>query len=331
MAIQVTLIGLGQIGASFGMAMANQKNPIQRVGHDREPSIARSAEKKGAVDKTSFNLPNAVREADFVILSLPIDQVRGTLAAIAQDLRENCVVFDTSPVKRQVLEWAQEILPARRYFIGLTPVISGQYLQAAEGGIEAAHADLFKNGLLAIVTPPGTPERALSLASDLATLVRAEHMFIDPTELDSIMAALHLLPQLSAAALVQATIQKPGWLDARKLSGRPFARQVQAVISADDPAALAAAAVYSKDDTARVINNLIEALYDLRDAIQEGNIDHVTKKLEEARAAQLNWLGERLQGQWTAREMAQSGEMPGAGEVFGRLIGLRPKDKRQQK
>ena len=126
MAIQAAIIGLGQIGASFGLALADQKTPIQRTGHDLEHGTARLAAKKGAVDKTNFNLPSTVREADFVILAIPMDQVRATLETIAQDLRENCVVFDTSPVKRPVLEWAQEILPPNRYFIGLTPVISGQ-------------------------------------------------------------------------------------------------------------------------------------------------------------------------------------------------------------
>jgi prephenate dehydrogenase len=332
MAIQVALIGLGQIGASFGMAMANQKPPIQRIGHDLEIGIARQAEKKGAVDKTSFSLPGSVREADFVILSIPLDQVRPTLEVIAPDLRENCVVFDTSPVKRRVLEWAQEALPPNRHFIGLTPVLNGMYLQASETGIAAAHADLFKQGMLAIVSLPGTPERALRLATDLAVLVGADHMFIDPLEVDSMMAALHLLPQLSAAALVQATIKQPGWIDARKLSGRAFAGQVQAVNNSDTPAALATAAVYNRENTTRVIDNLIEALYNLRDAIQEENLDGVTDQLAKAQAAHLEWLGDRLQGNWMAKESAQSStEMPGAGDVLGRLIGIRPKDSRKSK
>jgi prephenate dehydrogenase len=332
MAVQAALIGLGQIGTSFGLALGKHKTPIKRIGHDLENGIARQAAKKGAVDKTSFNLPGTVRGADFVVLSIPIDQVRSTLEAIAQDLREHCVVFDTSPIKRPVLEWAKEILPPNRYYIGLTPVINGQYLQNAEAGIEAAHEDLFKNGLFAIISPYGTPERALSLATDLAALVGADHMFLDSMEMDSMMAKLHLLPQLSAAALVQATILQPGWTDARKLTGRNFARQVQAASSADEPAALAAASIFAREDSLRVIDNLLDALYEIRECIQEGDVEDLTAQLEENREAHLAWLGERFVGQWMAREMAsKSTDMPGAGEVFGRMIGLRPKDKDKKK
>ena len=36
-------------------------------------------------------------------------------------------------------------------------------------------------------------------------------------------AAMHILPQLAAAALLDATVDKPGWQEARKLAGRPYA------------------------------------------------------------------------------------------------------------
>lgn len=330
MGIQVAIIGLGQIGASFGLALANQKPAIQRIGHDQDFDMARLAVKKGAVDKINFNLPSTVQEADFVVLSVPLEQVRPTLQAIALDLRENCVVFDTSPIKQIVLEWAQNILPPQRYFIGLTPVINGRYLQETEAGIEAAHADLFKQGMIGIVSPPGTPERALKLATDLADLVGADHMFMDPLEVDSLMAALHLLPQLSSAALTYAIMEQPGWMDARKLTGRPFAAMAQLLSHIDDPSSLAAAAVYTKDDMLRVIDNFIAELYDLRERILMGDLPEIIRFLESAQTKRLNWLVERLEGQWMAKELAKT-DLPRASDVLGRLIGIRPKENRERK
>ena len=43
MSVQITLIGLGQIGASIGLALAEQKELLQRMGHDKDPSVARQA------------------------------------------------------------------------------------------------------------------------------------------------------------------------------------------------------------------------------------------------------------------------------------------------
>ena len=327
MTLKVGIIGLGQVGASIGLALAGKQPPIQRIGHDREINLARQAEKRGAVDKVSFSLPNTVSEADFVILALPLDQVRPTLEIIAQDLRENCVVFDTSPVKSGVLAAAQELLPPNRHFIGLTPVEGGQYLFSEVTGLEGAKADLFKNGLIGIVSLPGIPAAALNLATDLTAALGAEHMFVDALEVDSFMAALHILPQLAASALVQATMRQPGWQDGRKLTGRPYAEQARSVGRQDTPAAIAAAALQSREHTLRVLDNLIQALYDMRNAVMDQNEPELVAKLQDSYSAYIEWLGDRLQGQWSARELENKTETPTAGDMFGRMFGIRPKDR----
>ena len=54
MSVQITIIGLGQVGASIGLALAGQKN-IKRVGHDKVYEISRQAQKAGAVDEIKIN------------------------------------------------------------------------------------------------------------------------------------------------------------------------------------------------------------------------------------------------------------------------------------
>jgi prephenate dehydrogenase len=330
MSIQVAIIGLDQVGASIGLALEGQKTRFTRVGHDREFSLARRAEKKGVVDKVTMNLPGAVEGADIVILAVPQDQVRETLEVIAPDLRENCVVLDTSPIKRVVMDWATALLPRGRYFVGLTPIINGAYLQTYESGLDSARADLFKNGLLGIVSPAGTPEAALRLATDLASLLGADHLFLDPVEVDSHLASLHLLPQLAAAALIQTASHQPGWRDGIKMTGRAFAEQVFSISHLDEPGALAMAAQHSREHTLRAIDQFIQTLYVLRDEVEEEGSELLAQDLTEARQAYLNWLGERLPGQWSARELADQEKTPGAGEVFGRLFGIRPQDSQKK-
>jgi prephenate dehydrogenase len=138
MTVQITIVGLGQIGTSFGLALANQPDLVRRIGHDRQAEVARNAEKMGAVDKVVFNLPAAVREADLVLLSVPIDQVRETMAIIAPELKEGSVVMDTAPVKEVVAAWASDLLPADRHYVGLTPVLNPLYLDESVTGAEAA-------------------------------------------------------------------------------------------------------------------------------------------------------------------------------------------------
>ena len=99
MPTQITIIGLGQIGTSMGMALAAHKASIVRVGHDKKAELERDAQQKDAIDKAEHNLPTAVRDARIVVLTVPVSQVRDTLEFIAPDLKEGTVVLDTSPSK----------------------------------------------------------------------------------------------------------------------------------------------------------------------------------------------------------------------------------------
>ena len=248
MTVQITIIGLGQIGTSAGLALAEHTDLVFRVGHDRDIAIAHRAEKLGALDKVKLNLPAAAREADLVLLSLPIDQIRETLEVIAPDLKEGAVVMDTGPVKEAVAAWAKELLPEERYYIGLTPVLNPAYLHEVSSGLEAAHPDLFRSGLIAIVSPPGTPSEAIKLAADLTRLLGSSPLFADPLEMDGLMAATHILPQLMAAALLNTTVGQPGWHEGRKIAGRAFAEATRPIVHAAEPKTLGVSAMLNRDN-----------------------------------------------------------------------------------
>ncbi len=69
---RVTIVGLGQIGASIGMAIKRQKpKGVEIVGIDAEPETAGRARNKGAIDRIVYNLQEAVSEASLVILATP--------------------------------------------------------------------------------------------------------------------------------------------------------------------------------------------------------------------------------------------------------------------
>jgi len=327
MAFNITIIGLGQIGSSIGLAVADQIEGLKRVGSDREPKIMRAAAKLGAVDKTIFNLPASVKEADLVILSLPTDQIRETLSIIAEDLKPNAVVMDTAPVKETIANWAKELLPEGRHYVGLTPVINPAYLQIHDSGVEAARADLFRRGLMVIVAPLHTPSEAVKLASDLTRILGASPLFTDPVEVDSLMAATHLLPQLLAAALLNITVDQPGWYEGRKLAGRAYTEVTGPLVQLGDAAGLASASLLAGSSMVRVIDNAIAALGAMRNDIQDQDIKTLTQRIERARSGRDHWWAERLTSNWAEQEMAPRGETPSSGEVFGRLIGLRPKQK----
>jgi prephenate dehydrogenase len=123
MPVQITIIGLGQTGASLGLALAAHKERVFVTGHDKEFSAERLAKQKGAVDATNHNLPASVENADLILLAIPVHQLRETFGFIAQDVKQDAVVIDLCPVKSEVANWAKELLPAHCHYVGLAPAI----------------------------------------------------------------------------------------------------------------------------------------------------------------------------------------------------------------
>jgi prephenate dehydrogenase len=321
MTVQIAIIGLGQIGASFGLALSEKKDLLVRIGHDKENKVAKQAEKIGVVDRVESNLPKAVRGSELVLLCLPLNQIRETLEIIGPELKEGAVVMETGLAKEVVATWMGELLPPDRYYVGLTPVLNPLYLHEFDTGIEAARADLFKSGLMGIVAPPQTDSRAIKLAADLTRLAGANPLFADPVEIDGLMASTHLLPQLLAAAMLNATIDQPGWREARKVAGRAYAEVSEPVMQLTDVNALSSAAVMNRENILRMLDSLIAALHGIRGDIDSSDPTGLGERLERARQGRLQWWNERQVSDWTS-ELTPKVELPENPGVMGRLFGL---------
>ena len=113
---KITIIGLGLIGGSLGMALkaAGLGDRIEIVGHDREHGVESIAKKRGAIDHAEHNLPRAVEGAALVIVATPITTVAEVFQQIALHLTPGAVVTDTASTKAQVMSWADDILPGQR-------------------------------------------------------------------------------------------------------------------------------------------------------------------------------------------------------------------------
>ena len=127
-----------------------------------------------------------------------------------------------------------------------------------------------------------TPEEVVNLALDFCHLLGAKPMLTDMLESDGLMTSVHVLPQLTAAALLNATIGQPGWQEARKLAGRPFAGVTSGMAYHDDAASLREAVLANRTSTVHALDTLMAALKGLRDDIEQGNEEGVSERLNEA-------------------------------------------------
>jgi len=331
MSVQITIVGLGQIGSSIGLALKAHEVNVHRVGHDKNPQAGKEAQRMGAVDDVKYNLPASVREANIVILALPLSEIRETLEVIAPDLQEGTLVLDTAPAKATVAAWTKELLPPGRYYVGLSPAINPEYLHGTEFGVKAARADLFEKGLIVVNAPMGTPGNVFNLTMELVNLLGAMPLLMDTTEADGIYAAMHVLPQLAASALLEMTVDRPGWQEARKLAGRPYAAVTSGASYHDDALSLAETATENRENIVRLLNAYITALIHLRDEIDDSDREAVLSRLTEAWKGRIRWLDERTAAEWLKGEAQHIDAVSFGDRVNHMLFGNLLKDRQKQR
>jgi prephenate dehydrogenase len=205
--------------------------------------------------------------------------------------------------------------------VGLAPAIGPDYLHLTDTGLDSARADLFSKGIFLLSAPPGTPGEAVKLVSDLVGLLGATTVMTDFVESDGLMASAHLLPQLTSASLLNATIGQPGWQEVRKAASRAFYSVTSAFGEHGSADTLSMLSLHNRENSVRVLDNMITALIELRDDIADGNEESLKKRLETAQKGHLNWMAERGKGDWAGLEKTPVEKISVMERLFGSKLG----------
>ncbi len=208
---QVTIIGVGLIGGSFGLALRQSGFGGHIVGCDREDVLDRARE-RGAIDLGTDDPVNASRGSDLILLATPVGAIIDLLEH-AQLFPPHALITDVGSTKVAITERARMILgdEAPRRFLPGHPM-AGKEL----GGVEQADADLFRNAVwLVSPIPPrdaGNPASQAAIDAPLRTGNMAEFVSlierfgarvipIEAERQDRLCAWVSHLPQMIATAL----------------------------------------------------------------------------------------------------------------------------------
>ena len=129
---RITIIGLGPIGISIGLAL---KKPRHKEHRDRrvrrQQGDAEEGPRDGRLrpdDRQTWLKPS--RNAQLIIVDTPLDDTRDLLQAVGPTLQPGTVVTETGTAKIQVFEWAKEYLPSGVDLIGSRPLPRRQVSKA---------------------------------------------------------------------------------------------------------------------------------------------------------------------------------------------------------
>jgi len=318
---RITIVGLGFIGGSIGLALHRAGGDFEVVGHDRERGTANQAKKIGAVDKTDWNLISACEDADLIVIATPVGTIQDTFKSITPYLKAGCLITDTATTKVQVVRWAEEILPQETHFVGGDPVVG----DAGATGIDAARADLFSGAIYCLTPAASASPDAVQLAADFVSLLGAVPYFLDPLEHDGLLAGVDHLPFVLSAALLGTTTESATWREMRKLAGGVFEEATS--FASADPMAYRDACLVNSENIVRWIDAYSGRLAELRETILAKDSEKLGQVFEGALIARQIWLKARAEGNW---EGQQSVEIPTMGGFMGQLFGVGRLTKRRK-
>ena len=194
---RISLIGVGLIGGSWGLALKQRGFGGHITGCDR-PAVLDRALALGAIDKAAPDLAAAVRDADLVMMATPVASILEQLPQVKESASPHALVTDTGSTKRVILEQARKLFGDGPLFVGGHPLAGKE-----QAGIEKADGTLFEDTqyVLSALASSNLDDQRVIAFRGLIELVGARPFPCDAETHDRALAFLSHLPQLLSTAL----------------------------------------------------------------------------------------------------------------------------------
>ncbi|MBN9584794.1 MAG: cyclohexadienyl dehydrogenase [Afipia sp. 62-7] len=273
---RVALIGFGLIGGSIARGARAQRLAGEIVATARSAATRARVQELGIVDRVVETNAEAVKDADLVILSIPVGACGPVAADIAPHLKPGAIVSDVGSVKGMVLRDMSAHLPKTVHFIPAHPVAGTEH-----SGPDAGFAELFINRWCILTPPPDADPAAVEkltafwrgLGANVETMAADHH--------DLVLAVTSHLPHLIAYTIVGTAdeLEDVTQAEVLKFSAggfRDFTR-----IAASDPTMWRDVFLANKDAVLEMLGAFQEDLSKLTRAIRRGDgealFDHFTR------------------------------------------------------
>lgn len=283
---KVTLVGVGLLGGSIGLALRQRKLADRVVGYvRRKPSVA-ECENAGAVDQADTDLWRAVEQADLVILCTPIAQMAPLSAKLVRVLKAGAIVTDVGSVKGSVVAELEPLFAgSNAQFIGSHPMAGAEKM-----GVLNARADLFE-GAVCVLTPtarskPG-PVHALE---EFWRSIGARTLRLTPEVHDDLVSRSSHLPHVVAAGLANYVLSPMHPKEQAMLCATGF--QDTTRVASGSPEMWREICLANRKNLARVLGVFIEDMREFQLALESQDVKVIEEFLAQAKERRDAWQGQ---------------------------------------
>jgi prephenate dehydrogenase len=197
----VAILGPGLIGGSLALALAERGLAKRLMIYARSPRALDEIRLASVDAELTGNPSEAVRDADVVILCVPIEAMAGLVHEFRDALKPGAFVTDVGSVKGSVVHDIAPLLEDRALWIGSHPMAGSE-----RGGFAAARPDLFEGATVILTPTKQTSRDAQRHAEKFWTALGSKLAILSPDKHDQMVAAISHIPHLIAAALVNHAV-----------------------------------------------------------------------------------------------------------------------------
>jgi len=278
----VSIVGVGLIGASLGLALKGAGVVSEVIGVGRSSANLDQAKKMGAIDRVA-DLAEAVQSSQWIVLCVPVAQMRAIFTQLEPHLGSNTLITDAGSTKSDVILAAKEVLGKKVcQFIPAHPIAGG-----AQHGAAAARADLFQGKQTIICQLQENSAADVALVEEFWKVLGSNIKRISAVQHDAIYAAVSHLPHILSYALMASVLNSE---DAEQKLGhagagfRDFTR-----IAASSPEMWRDICIANKQAILKELDQYLSVTGRLRGMIAKEDAAGLEKVFQKASQARQKW------------------------------------------
>ena len=271
--MKLTVVGLGLIGGSMAIDLKKNRFATEVIGIDNRPEHAAEAVKLGIVDRVA-DLESGVKEADLVLLALPVDQIIELLPGILDLISPSSTVADVGSAKRQIVASVANH-PLRGNFVATHPMAGTE-----NSGPGAAIAGLFTGKLTIVCDHEQSRPQHLALVEKMYQSLGMSTAYMSSDEQDHTTAFVSHLPHAAAFALANAVLAKEERNIIFDLASGGFQSTVR--LAKSSPEMWAPIFRQNRDYVIEAVTAYIHHLKEFREALKNNDEDQLLNLIHEA-------------------------------------------------
>ena len=280
---KVTLVGVGLLGGSLGLALRQRHLAGSVSGYVRRIATARQCTKLGACDSATRDFRKAVSGADLIVLCTPIAQMTLLAEQMLPFLTPNAIVTDVGSVKGALVETLTPLVAkAGARFVGSHPMAGSE-----KTGVSAARADLFVDAACVVTPVPNSDGAAVKAITALWRSVGARVLSLSPGLHDQLVSRSSHLPHVVAAQLANLVLHPESDRNQKSLCANGFRDTTR--VASGSPEMWRDIALANRKNLLSAIDGFIGGLTEFKSALKAGDARAVTRFFELAKTQRDRW------------------------------------------